>query len=254
MASHRVLCILFLFFLLFTPAGAHTTKIIKLSVSYDANFQSLELQELKAMYGYVSAEELPGNATLRLLSDNDKPLYELRVAFTEPIFVVNPPLVDVDTNEVVGSQGAESTRYPEKGIKEINVPYYENAALIEIAFDDGKETRFFIANRLCNNNGVCDAEESTVSCGDCKPDKPDNVCIAFDDNICDPDCALGVDIDCIRQQTKPTPIPLQTPAETPGEQKPMPRQEGINLIYCGLAVVMLLIALVVVYYRKIKGD
>ena len=159
--------------------------------------------------------------------------------------------MDVDTNEVVGT---ESTKYPETGIKQINVPYYENAASVKIVFDSGNEFQFSIAHRLCNNNGVCDAEESTVSCNDCKPDKPDNVCIALDDNICDPDCALGVDIDCIRQQTKPTPIPLQTPAETPGEQKPMPRQEGINLIYCGLAaVILLLMASAVLYYKKVKG-
>jgi hypothetical protein len=253
MVSHtRTLCILILLFLLATPASAYNkTKIIQLFISYDANFQNLELQELKAMYGYASSEELPGNATLYLLSDDQQVLYKLRVAFTEPIFVVNPPLVDIDTNEVVGSQGIE---YPEEGMKQINVPYYENATSIKIAFDTNESFIMSIADRLCNNNGICDAEESSISCDDCEPDMPDNVCIAFDDNVCDPDCALGVDIDCVRQQAKPTATPVQSPTETPSEPITISEQEGINIIYAGLAVVvLLLLASAVLYYRKVKG-
>lgn len=52
-----------------------------------------------------------------------------------------------------------------------------------------------ISNEFCNENGVCELNETAVSCSDCPPSGKDGWCNRKIDNICDPDCLYG-DFDC----------------------------------------------------------
>lgn len=240
--------VLFLFALA-SAFAADEQAIIQLSISYDVNLSKVEISELKVMPGYLSAEEKPGNATIYLLSGDGSKLYEIRAAFIEPIFVTSPPRIDPDSNTVIGDY---NSIYPSEGLKQISLPYYKEAASVKILFDNKKEFAFSIAERLCNNNNACDPEESALSCGDCRPDKEDGVCIAAYDNVCDPDCFRGVDPDCI-PALQPTPTPTQQ--ETPTVTATPKQVEQWPLFYIYLVLFVILIALfAMLYYKKIKGD
>jgi PKD repeat protein len=50
---------------------------------------------------------------------------------------------------------------------------------------------------FCNRNSICDSTETYLTCPrDCPLDKTDDICIAWQDKTCDPDCLEGVDPDC----------------------------------------------------------
>lgn len=52
----------------------------------------------------------------------------------------------------------------------------------------------------CNENGACELNlgENSITCPeDCPPGSRDGLCNSIEEGICDPDCPLGVDPDCI---------------------------------------------------------
>lgn len=56
---------------------------------------------------------------------------------------------------------------------------------------------------FCDSNGICDKNENSISCPeDCDIAIKDNLCTAFEDNVCDPDCIEGRDIDCREVEAK----------------------------------------------------
>ncbi|MEM4598074.1 MAG: hypothetical protein QW400_00065 [Candidatus Diapherotrites archaeon] len=241
---------LLIFILLaFFLAGAYSdeTKVISASIYYDINFLNVELVEIKAIYGYVSVEEFPGNATLFLLAGDGQELYKGRFGFIEPILVVSPPRADINYNANAGT----GVIYPNDTIKQIFLPYFEDAAKIRIVFDINKEIVFDIKERLCNRNGICDKEESTISCSDCKPNEKDGVCVAHNDGVCDPDCLIGVDSDCLKIPPKATPTMQETTSTSPIGRKD---EQGLGILPYVFIAVALLVVFAFIYLKRIKGD
>jgi hypothetical protein len=94
---------------------------------------------------------------------------------------------------------------PEKKVRSMLVvarlPYTDVGSL-NILFNNSLVTSYDLSG-LCNANGVCDGFENYLSCAlDCPLASPDNVCVSTEDAVCDPDCAVGVDIDCVAEDVK----------------------------------------------------
>ncbi|MCX8190058.1 MAG: hypothetical protein N3F05_02400 [Candidatus Diapherotrites archaeon] len=234
---------------LISQAYSEDIKVISASIYYDANCVTVKLVELKAIYGYVSAEEFPGNATLFLLADNGQELYKGRFGFIEPMLVVSPPRADVDPKANVSS----GVIYANDTIKQIFLPYFEQASKIKIVFDSNKEFVFDIKERLCNKNSICEKEESAISCSDCKPNEKDDFCVFYSDGICDPDCLIGVDSDCLKTTPKKTPTIQETPAQSPKVRTDEHSYSSITIIYVFIAA-LVLIVVAVLYIKRKKGD
>ncbi len=67
-----------------------------------------------------------------------------------------------------------------------------------------KDTEIFSHDiELCNSDGVCDeAYETIFNCpNDCSPEKKESICNSDADGVCDPNCAEGVDPDCVTATT-----------------------------------------------------
>ena len=143
-------------------------KIVKLDFNYSNNFEKMELQSVKALYGYVDLNATPGNGVLLITSDSGETLYSMRVGLIISPILINPPEIDVDTNETAG----ETEEMPEEGYATVHVPYYENMSTVKIILDqNGKLFEFPVKARLCDADGQCDKEESAISCEiDCPAD------------------------------------------------------------------------------------
>lgn len=78
----------------------------------------------------------------------------------------------------------------------LRIDYSEDMYAIKI-YNSGKEIYSGLIN-TCDNDGVCEtSSESSLSCPkDCPLDKPDGICVALSDGLCDPDCIAGADPDC----------------------------------------------------------
>ena len=58
---------------------------------------------------------------------------------------------------------------------------------------------------FCNQDGICSGSETYLSCWqDCKSYSKDGLCLNFEGDGCDTDCAKGIDIDCV----PPDPVKL----------------------------------------------
>ncbi|MDD4877661.1 MAG: hypothetical protein PHO02_01340 [Candidatus Nanoarchaeia archaeon] len=94
-----------------------------------------------------------------------------------------------------------------------------------------KDNRILLRQYLdvCDYNGICGRKENAVSCAsDCSISDLDGVCIAKDDNICDPDCVF--DADCEKQEKE--------------------KKQAAALISIALSIIIVVLA--VVLHRKRK--
>ena len=91
----------------------------------------------------------------------------------------------------------------ENGNYVIYIPYNKNAARIEMYnIKNSKIMDIDISSfsDTCGNK-VCEAHESYESCTkDCKSGGKDDFCDGIKDSICDPDCSLNTDIDCLGKE------------------------------------------------------
>ena len=81
----------------------------------------------------------------------------------------------------------------------IYVPYYKNAARIEVYNLQNSKIMDVDASSFSDTcgNGICEEYESYESCTkDCKSGSKDDFCDGISDGICDPDCTPKTDADC----------------------------------------------------------
>jgi len=84
-----------------------------------------------------------------------------------------------------------------------HLPYPGNRGMLEVV-RGGNVAASFDLRGLCDNDGFCRGFENGISCpADCEIRVPDTVCMPYPDGACDPDCAAGLDSDCLN---KPVPV------------------------------------------------
>jgi len=121
---------------------------------------------------------------------------------------------------------------------EVIIPY--DARMKHVAlYLKGREL-FASDINICNGDLRCNTlRENYLSCpGDCPAGKPDMICIADSDHICDPDCLAGLDQDCNRTETgAQTTQPVEFTTETLPENDSTPDcsavGDGVCKTTCG---------------------
>ena len=97
------------------------------------------------------------------------------------------------------------------------LPYFKNGSYIKI-FSPKKKLLLKVDVSVFANtcgDGVCQRQENYKTCPqDCSSGGKDNYCDKVKDGICDPDCKMGEDPDCVGHLVKPT-SNQSTPVATP---------------------------------------
>ncbi|MFC2154613.1 hypothetical protein ACFLRC_03950 [Candidatus Altiarchaeota archaeon] len=95
--------------------------------------------------------------------------------------------------------GGEPLRQLSKVDKYLKLPYQRDARKLTVYAEGGL---FFEHNLdfLCKQDRRCTSPENAITCPeDCSPDINDGLCLPLRDEICDPDCQIDRDQDCLDQ-------------------------------------------------------
>jgi len=140
----------------------------------------------------VDGEEYVG----RILSFNDQELNVFRLKLPRTWYSFYDPAETEEENK------KHSSVQPEKFNFTFNVPYFANGKLLEIFTLQGEkldEIQLAPFAKTCGDN-ICQEHENYLECSaDCPLSEEDNLCLPYQDNICDPDCPFAgrmADIDC----------------------------------------------------------
>ncbi len=106
---------------------------------------------------------------------------------------------------------------------------------------------------LCNANGVCEPQigENYLTCPqDCQPWAKDGICNPARDGHCDPDCAPGVDLDCLVSNNSINTSSTKTGAAS-SNNLPFPIMV-IGALFIGAVVFVVLVVIGILYWRSRK--
>jgi hypothetical protein len=220
----KILCILALAFLA-QLASSEIVLTIDLTAQSDGSF---EINHLEVAPGRPSFYVRPGNYLLRITDEKDNVIVEQKLDL--PFYIMTDPPEPVNY----------STIY-------LKVPYSRNMSGVK--FYNGTRLMFSEKLELCKKDGACDLKrENALTCpADCKPEEPDGICLPAG-GICDPDCAEGVDTDCVSASkgtvSKGSPTYPNEPAVGKGSDDADHSLLGV------IVALFALCAIVIFFYRR----
>jgi len=142
--------------------------------------------------GVADGEEYVG----RILSFNDQELSVFRLSLPRIWYSFYDPAETEEENKKHFSVEPEEFNFT------FNVPYFANGKLLEIFTTQGEkldEIKLAPFADLCGDN-ICQEHENYLECSaDCSLAEEDNLCLPYQDNVCDPDCPFAgrmADVDC----------------------------------------------------------
>ena len=169
-------------------------KIYLLSLHYDQD--SIELNEISVKTGYAPDRRVQPELGYKteLISFTEEVLYSFR--FESSVLECSDTF-DPETEEMSG----ECVQLEEGNII-LLIPYFEDGKTINIYDSDGNHVLSVDVSKFNCGNGLCelDYDENYITCSrDCPSGSADNYCDGIRDGICDPDCTIEGDTDCITE-------------------------------------------------------
>lgn len=183
MAEKRLLAVFAVLFALFAASVlAQEERSLSLTLAFYMN-GSVEASDIWVRYGSPDLRNVAESSDYKIvLKFKDGSLIE---QFYEVIF-----LMAAETEE-----GPETFQTPYT-LLNAEFAYRDNTDKIEV-YQDNKLIYQKDLESLCNNDILCNNEETSISCpNDCSKSVKDGWCDPIQDGICDPDCEETADVDC----------------------------------------------------------
>lgn len=221
-------------------SAAVPQKVFEIDLTISKN-NTAELSSIKTAKGFPTESDAQGNYLLKIFDAEGKELSSARFIV---YFFSGEPFTATDTS-----------------FAKIFLPFDSNADSMVLEKDSKELLEIGLKELVCNSNAKCEENETFLSCPkDCSLDKPDGICIAETDNVCDPDCYKGADFDCVKQQIR-QPIKPQNNGQqlqdvnkgtsTPKQAQPS-QFSGLFLIVFGIAAILIIVLVIFARFSNIR--
>ncbi|MFC1685865.1 M64 family metallopeptidase [Nanoarchaeota archaeon] len=171
-------------------AAAPLERSYVVSLSY--NFGEVKLEDVFVTDATFEDEE-EGEFVGKILSFDEEELIEFKIDLPKTWYTFYDPS---------GEEKEHSSVEPTVFFYTFNAPYFKYGALLEIYNDEEEkvdEINLAPFAETCGDN-VCQEQENYLECSkDCPLDEKDNICLPYEDDVCDFDCVKigqGSDPDC----------------------------------------------------------
>jgi len=228
----KALATVMLAILLLQSASAQIVPALKITV--ESNEGVLNITNAVVVADYLSEENQLGEHVLKLKNNGGDTLYQL--LFLSEGFGFPPQGFENSDINIVDYMEQKRENFSSAYF----LPFLEEAEFVSIEGSEGEIARFNLG-QLCNSDNSCQATENYISCPeDCPLNEKDNYCLPLKDEICDPDCIEGIDLDCTE------PKPTITPEPSLGQG-----QDETSLLLTVIAVTIIVV-LVLIFFKMKK--
>lgn len=142
--------------------------------------------------------------------------------------------------------------------KDVYLPFVIGGEKI-ILIKNSSEVDSFNLSELCNNNKICESNETEWSCiSDCPKGTNDGVCNPKEDGFCDPDCSRTADRDCYLDDDAVVKPVIDKNVNIGDENTPLKKNEETNSLWFVLPFVLIIGVIFIVVFlfilKKQQGE
>jgi hypothetical protein len=212
---------------------------------------NVKIYAIYASYDYLSKSDENPNYLVALMDTHGKIQYELgiRLVYIERTIMDTITAYD-DTNIDFNTVKIYMPTIDKKECtKVVSLPLLKDApyiALYDANFKLIKKVRW--DKMLCNENNICEKNENALACSDCSAEH-DNYCNPAYDGVCDRDCSLEMDADCVA----PKQVRERTEEKTPySSSESTTKEEAKSDILPYVIAALVLLAFVIAAIKRRK--
>jgi hypothetical protein len=191
-----------LLLILVTSVYAAEQKVYRVTLEYDDGEVSFD-NVILTLGAFNEPFTSSGDYRIDLVSFDNEALYSEKFDFNLEVAAIAPPeWFDEEGNQIYIPGEDEQPQDLTKTTKEILIPYFSNGKQINVYHQTELilEESVVHFSDLCGD-GICQDSESYESCQvDCVSGGADDYCDEVDEGICDPDCSVSEDVDCVVEQ------------------------------------------------------